>query len=101
MTLRALDFTAQALRRNLDNSSEELSVSFRSAYGETLKQFHSFLVKPIFSAAMSATPYRKDFYSKLGDDQARVQKELDAWLQGLEKAVSILKDFTTRKENKW
>ena len=23
------------------------------------------MVKPIFSAAMSATPYRKDFYAKL------------------------------------
>jgi hypothetical protein len=27
------------------------------------------MVKPIFSAAMSATPYRKDFYGKLGSDE--------------------------------
>ena len=99
--VRALDFTAQALRRNLTNSDEELSVSFRDAYGNTLKQFHNFLVKPIFSAAMSATPYRKDFYAKLGDDQARVHKELDEWLAALEERVRILKEFLGRKDVKW
>lgn len=50
---------------------------------------------------MSATPYRKDFYAKLGDDQARVNKELDAWLEQLEKNVSVLKEFLGRKEAKW
>lgn len=98
---RGLDFTAQSLRQNLSKQDEELSVSFRSAYGNTLKPHHSFIVKPIFSAAMSATPYRKDFYAKLGDDQERVQKELGDWLQGLEKVVTILKEFTTSKEAKW
>ena len=76
-------------------------MSFREAYGNTLKQYHSFIVKPIFSAAMSATPYRKDFYAKLGDDQARVKKELDEWLTALEERVSILKTFLDRKESKW
>lgn len=98
---RGLDFTAQALRRNFANPSEELSVSFRDSYSNTLKPHHSFIVKPIFSAAMSATPYRKDFYAKLGDDQSRVNKELDAWLVALEKHVSILKEFQGRKEAKW
>jgi hypothetical protein len=59
------------------------------------------MVKPIFSAAMSATPYRKTFYANLGDDQERVNKELDAWLTSLEKIVSILKEFQGRKEAKW
>lgn len=98
---RGLDFTAQSLRKNLSNPTEELSVSFRDAYGKTLKPHHSFIVKPIFSAAMSATPYRKDFYAKLGDDQARVQKELGDWLAGLEKVLKILNAFTTSKEAKW
>lgn len=98
---RGLDFTAQSLRQNLTNQSEELSTSFRAAYGNTLKPHHSFIVKPIFSAAMSATPYRKDFYAKLGDDQARVQKELGEWLAGLEKNVKILNDFLASKEAKW
>ncbi|KAG9697595.1 putative glycolipid transfer protein HET-C2, partial [Aureobasidium melanogenum] len=98
---RALDFTSQALRQNLTNSGEEVSVSFRSAYGNTLSKHHSFMIKPIFSAAMSATPYRKDFYAKLGDDQARVEKELGAWLSSLENIVKILNDFLASKEAKW
>ncbi|KAM0692958.1 hypothetical protein Q7P36_007515 [Cladosporium allicinum] len=99
--VRALDFTAQGLRANLSNPTTELSESFRTAYGNTLKPHHSFIVKPIFSAAMSATPYRAAFYKNLGDDQARVNKELDAWLTSLEKIVSILKEFQGRKEAKW
>jgi len=98
---RGLDFTAQGLRHNLSNPSEELSTSFREAYGGTLKPHHSFLVKPIFSAAMSATPYRKDFYAKLGDDQTRVNKEMGEWLQSLEKVLKILNTFLASKEAKW
>ena len=76
-------------------------MSFRKAYDGTLKPHHSFLVKPIFSAAMSATPYRKDFYAKLGDDQTRVNKELGTFLEGLEKDVKILNQFMASKEAKW
>ena len=81
--------------------NDELSVSFRNAYGNTLKPHHSFLVKPIFSAAMSAVPYRKDFYAKLGDDQEQVQREMKAWLDALERLVAILKEFLASKEAKW
>lgn len=81
--------------------SEELSASFRSAYGSTLKPHHSFMVKPIFSAAMSACPYRKDFYEKLGEDQEKVAAELRVWLAALEKIIAILKAFLDRKEAKW
>jgi len=98
---RGLDFTAQALRQNQSVSTEELSVSFRSAYGSTLKPHHSFIIKPIFSAAMSATPYRKDFYAKLAKDPERGQKELDEWLAALEERVRILNDFMGSKEAKW
>ena len=96
-----LDFTAQALRANLSNPSEELSNSFRGAYGNTLKPHHSFVIKPIFSAAMSATPYRKDFYKKLGDDETKVNEKLGEWLNALEKVVGVLKEFMARKEAQW
>jgi len=99
--VRGLDFTAQALRQNLSKPSEELSDSFRGAYGNTLKPHHSFIIKPIFSAAMSATPYRKDFYKKLGDDEAKVNAEMEKWLASLEKVVSVLNEFMARKEAKW
>ena len=98
---RGLHFTALDLRENMTNSSQELADSFRSAYTNTLKPHHSFVVKPIFSAAMSATPYRKDFYKKLGDDETKVQTELEKWLSGLEADLKILNEFMARKEAKW
>ena len=98
---RGLDFTAQALRKNIETPDEDLSTSFRASYGNTLKPHHSFVIKPIFSAAMSATPYRKDFYAKLGDDQERVSIELKEWLAALDERVRILNEFLGRKEAKW
>jgi hypothetical protein len=61
------------------------------------------MVKPIFSAAMSAVPYRKDFYAKLGgeSEQERVESELRTWLEALQKIIAILKGFLDRKEAKW
>ncbi|KAF4587528.1 HET-C2-like protein [Ophiocordyceps camponoti-floridani] len=99
--IRGLDFTCIALSQNLSKPSEELADSFRGAYGETLKPHHSFIVKPLFSAAMSACPYRKDFYSKLGTDQTKVNDDLRVYLASLEKIVGILKDFLDTKEAKW
>ncbi|KAJ5818098.1 glycolipid transfer protein HET-C2 [Penicillium riverlandense] len=99
--VRGLDFTAQALRHNLDNSAVELSNSFREAYGGTLKPHHSFVIKPIFSAAMSATPYRKDFYAKMGDDQAQIATAMNREVEALEKVVAILKTFQARKDAQW
>jgi hypothetical protein len=96
-----LDFTAQALRHNIDQPSKELSESFREAYGSSLKPHHSLLIKPLFSAAMSATPYRKDFYAKLGDDYSRSSAALTLWVKALENQVAILKEFQQRKEAKW
>ncbi|KAL8830383.1 MAG: hypothetical protein Q9191_001460 [Dirinaria sp. TL-2023a] len=99
--VRGLDFTAQALRHNTSNASSELSESFRAAYTNTLKPHHSFLVKPIFSAAMSATPYKKDFYAKLAEDPAKGQEAMNSWLHALERQVTILKQFQATKEAKW
>lgn len=101
LTTSGLDFTAQGIRTNLVNPTDELSASFRTAYANTLKPHHSFLVKPVFSAAMSATPYRKDFYAKLGDDPGKVDAAAGKWLEALERQVAILKAFQARKEAKW
>ncbi|KAK9709431.1 hypothetical protein K7432_009058 [Basidiobolus ranarum] len=91
--LRGLDFTSKALRRNLDNPQEELSVSFTEAYGLTLKKYHNFVVRPIFSLAMKACPYRKDFYAKLGSDLPTVQAEMNEWLTSLESLVAQMMEF--------
>jgi ribulose kinase len=50
---------------------------------------------------MSATPYRKDFYKKLGDDEAKVNEKLGEWLSALENVVGILKTFMASKEAQW
>ncbi|KAI4153574.1 MAG: hypothetical protein LQ340_002239, partial [Diploschistes diacapsis] len=98
---RGLDFTAQALRHNTTNGTDELSSSFRAAYERTLKPHHSFVVKPIFSAAMSATPYRKDFYAKLSPDEERRKAQMEEWLAALEKRVTVLNAFLGSPRAKW
>ncbi|RAL07663.1 GLTP domain-containing protein [Aspergillus homomorphus CBS 101889] len=99
--MRGLDFTGQALRHNVDNPSSEVADSFRNAYGGTLKPHHSFVIKPLFSAAMSACPYRKDFYAKLGSDQAKVLEGLNREVPALQERVQILKAFMDSPEAKW
>jgi hypothetical protein len=58
-------------------------------------------VKPVFSAAMSACPYRKDFYVKLGSDEEKVKVELGKYLEALDKVVGILKGFLDTPDAKW
>jgi len=96
-----LEFTCVALSQNVSKPNEEIADSFRGAYSVTLKPHHSFLVKPLFSAAMSACPYRNDFYAKLGSDPDKVAEELRVYLAALDARVSILKEFLARKEAKW
>jgi hypothetical protein len=65
------------------------------------------MVKPIFSAAMSATPYRKDFGKKVagGSSDVEVQERAEAqmreWVGALEERVGILREFLASKEAKW
>ncbi|KAM4064698.1 glycolipid transfer protein (GLTP) domain-containing protein [Hirsutella rhossiliensis] len=99
--VRGLEFTCIGLSSNIEKPSDELADSFRGAYGDTLKPHHGFLVKPIFSAAMSACPYRKDFYAKLGADEKKVTRELRVYLDALKKIVGILKGFLDTKDAKW
>lgn len=49
---RGLAFTVAGLKRSLNNPTEELTDSFTKAYGETLKKFHSFVVKPLFAVCL-------------------------------------------------
>ena len=52
---------------------------------------------------MAATPYKADFYKKLGPEgeKPKVDAALEKWLSALEKVVGVLQDFQTRKEAKW
>ncbi|OLL27127.1 putative protein PLEKHA9 [Neolecta irregularis DAH-3] len=90
---RGLQFTAAGLRKNIDDKQQELGVSFSKAYEETLRKHHGMLVRPLISVALKSTPYRKDFYKKLGQDQDLVEKQLIEWLNALENIVSIVMKY--------
>ncbi|WVF66252.1 hypothetical protein IAT40_000992 [Kwoniella sp. CBS 6097] len=85
--LRGLKFTALGLRHNVDNPSEELSVSFTKGYEGSLKKHHGMMIRPVFYLAMKACPYRATFYPKLGEPQSEVLPKLEAWLKALEDIV--------------
>lgn len=48
---RGLEFVSAALSKMANDDKVELSVAFGAAYKETLAQYHSFLIKPIFSVS--------------------------------------------------
>ncbi|KAJ4422918.1 hypothetical protein N0V82_002445 [Gnomoniopsis sp. IMI 355080] len=100
---RGLDFMSQALSANSKNATEELSVSFTNAYGETLKPHHNFIVKKIFSTAMGYCPKRADFYKEVGKDTPpeKFDEQFQPWLAALDKIVGILKPFVDSKDAKW
>ncbi|KAI8056374.1 glycolipid transfer protein domain-containing protein [Thamnidium elegans] len=89
---RGLDFTAQALRRSVDDAEEELNVSFTKAYEQTLRKHHNMLIRPVFSLAMKACPYRKDFYEKIGVVNEAAFAQMKSWLEALENIIRIIQE---------
>ncbi|CDS08085.1 hypothetical protein LRAMOSA02034 [Lichtheimia ramosa] len=87
---RGLDFTAQALRRSIENPEEELNVSFTKAYEATLRKHHNMMVRPVFALAMKACPYRKDFYQKIGVLTDAALEVMKTWLQALETILATI-----------
>ena len=102
--VRGLDFCAQALRADISaGGTQELSTSFREAYKNTLAPHHSFIVKPIFSAAMAATPYRQEFVARVAGDSSNTSKaeeDMKTWVAALEERIGILYPFLA-SEAKW
>ena len=90
---RGLEFTSRAMRETVNNPDRELTKTFTDAKTATISQYHGMLIKPVFKLAMKACPYRKDFFEKLGSDQAKVAEELEKWLAALEKIVKNIMEF--------
>ncbi|KAJ2454293.1 hypothetical protein EV183_001659 [Coemansia sp. RSA 2336] len=90
---RGLELTAMALKRSLESPAEELSESFTLAYNHTLKQFHGFIVKKMFSVAMMACPSRAVFFDKIGGNREGQQEELLAWVNALQSLLNNLNIF--------
>ena len=58
----------------------------------------------IFSAAMSATPYRKDLYARMAAPDVNgdtTREALEKWVSALEERVAVLKAFLASPEAKW
>ncbi|PFH49754.1 hypothetical protein AMATHDRAFT_146877 [Amanita thiersii Skay4041] len=99
--LRGLSFTCKALQFSQANKGDELSAAFSKSYEETLKKFHNFVVKGLFTVAMKACPYRSEFYAKLAADpdggapasQERVDEALNKWLTALSAIVEQMETF--------
>lgn len=99
--LRGLAFTCKALQIAQANKSKELSAAFTEAYEATLKKYHNFVVKGIFSVAMKACPYRATFFEKLAADPAggpavpedKLDEELNKWLAALDSIVTRMQTF--------
>ncbi|KAI8887361.1 GLTP-domain-containing protein [Backusella circina FSU 941] len=87
---RGLDFTARSLKHSLDHPNEELTVSFSLAYNDTLRPYHSFIVRPIFNLAMNACPWRKDFYQSIGVQDTESITLMNGWLDALLYLISVL-----------
>ncbi|TFK70637.1 glycolipid transfer protein [Pluteus cervinus] len=96
--LRGLQFTCTALLKAQETKTLELATAFNQAYEVTLKQFHNFVVKGVFSIAMKACPYRADFYAKLSHDPDGgvsvasdvVSTSLDSWLAALNNIITTM-----------
>lgn len=109
--VRGLDFMAQAFKADLEavaaaqtaSRRHELADSFRASYRTTLAPYHNFIIRPIFKAAMSAAPHRRDFYIRLSGEQIQpettTREKLQVWVSALENLVSILKTFLASKQS--
>jgi len=99
--LRGLSFTCMALQFSQADEKEELSASFTKGYEGTLKKHHNFVIKGVFSVAMKACPYRKDFYAKVAADPdggapasvERLNEALNKWLAALSAIVKQMEAF--------
>ncbi|KAF9228875.1 het-c2 protein [Gyrodon lividus] len=86
--LRGLSFTHQALHAAQSDPNTELAKAFTKGYQGSLKQYHNFVVQGVFSLAMKACPYRKDFYAKLASDPN----------EGLDKIVKQMQNVYKEKK---
>jgi hypothetical protein len=64
-----------------------------SGYESTLKPHHGFVTRNVFSVAVKAAPYRKDFIAKLGESEDAVLTELGEAKKTFEATIGHLKGF--------
>jgi hypothetical protein len=67
-------------------------------YQSTLKPYHSWIMSAGFTTGLKTVPYRKDYFSKMGNDQDKVKQQALEWLAGVDKMIAILNPFIDSKK---
>lgn len=97
---RALQFITVFLREVL-TGEEDLVKCAKKAYENSLKRYHGWMVQGVFSLAMKAVPYRKDFIDKLGRrkvDEETVLKEMKECVDLLEANIEVVEQFYQKND---
>ncbi|XP_028416687.1 glycolipid transfer protein-like [Dendronephthya gigantea] len=91
---RALSFILVFLQEVL-TGEQDLTKCAKAAYEGTLKKYHGWMVQSIFSLAMKAVPYRKDFIQKLGNgqDESVVLAEMGDFVNELKNTFDVITEF--------
>jgi len=83
---------------------QDLAVAATNAYGRSLRKYHGWVVRGVFSLAVKAVPYRKDFIAQLGTvensgepaSETEIINEMKSCVMALGKLVNILCQFYKR-----
>eukprot|EP00002_Diphylleia_rotans_P025980 TRINITY_DN5157_c0_g1_i1.p1 TRINITY_DN5157_c0_g1~~TRINITY_DN5157_c0_g1_i1.p1 ORF type:complete len:204 (-),score=59.83 TRINITY_DN5157_c0_g1_i1:103-714(-) len=91
---RALEFIAKLLQEVLAKP-DELTTLASNAYYATLANYHGWVVRGVFTMALSAVPYRKDFLEKLGkgNTEAVTLQDMKAFLDAFLPTIEIINSF--------
>ncbi|XP_062610952.1 glycolipid transfer protein-like, partial [Saccostrea cucullata] len=86
----------QLLIKEYKGGSKEESMKqiITAAYEATLKKYHGFIVKKVFSGVSSFAPYRKDFLLKmaLGKEgmEEQVVNDMDVYLETMSPLLDVM-----------
>eukprot|EP00795_Rhopilema_esculentum_P013711 gene13711-4631_t len=102
---RALEFIHVFLAE-ICRGEQDLSVAATNAYGRSLRKYHGWVVRGVFSLAVKAVPYRKDFMEALRKSgvnsdgsptpEQEIVDEMRSCASALGKLVNILCQFYKR-----
>ncbi|XP_031571599.1 glycolipid transfer protein-like [Actinia tenebrosa] len=92
---RAMQFVLAFLKQVL-TGEQDLVKCANTAYEKTLKQYHNFIVKGIFSLAVKSVPYRKDFIKLLSRgnaDELSLLEEMQNFVDELDSNIHVIQEY--------
>eukprot|EP00051_Salpingoeca_urceolata_P005535 m.74168 g.74168 ORF g.74168 m.74168 type:complete len:161 (-) comp14411_c0_seq2:115-597(-) len=100
-TTRALSFIRVFLSEVVNPSKQALTACATKAYEQTLRKYHNFLVRGIFSLAMKAVPTRENFFKALGGtktDEAGVTAQINVYLAEMTEQLNAIDLFYAQNQ---